>query len=551
MAVQASGIPPRIQKKAVQFLRYQRRWIGDKSQLKLMVKSRRVGGSEAAAFSGACKAIGFDPCTGILDPSRGAPLNILSASHAQARFMLGRAVDHIREMEKLPEDVDQAIALAKRHDLPLTNEVLVAICDELRQTRPNAGHVVIKTRKKFQAQKLDGLILGDPSMNQCLLQNGAYMKAYAANPRTFRSMEGHIIGDEWGVTPHQAQMWAAMQPVAEGHLGNREGYTIELLGTPCGDDNMHYEFAMTEAGDLFSRHRIDIFTAVRDGFPLSKHWPEDPRLWTQEMIELEIQRLIAKCGLREIFEQEYNCAFLSASSRFLSYELVDDCTYTDEEEFKAALLKYNDTRSFSCGHDVANSDNKNADPCALVRNHRMRDPESSKDRDDWLYWMDPEIKGDIGVSFATQEAWIDDELRACDSRCRNHAPGFHKRAADRVGIDRTGMGRDMSERLVRKHMERIHPVDFTTKNKERMATRLKRTLERRQQRLPDDIELRRGLFNLHRYLSADGRGARYDVKKTKQGGHGDRAWALMLAQDADEMGVINTGGGGQSGFIRR
>lgn len=531
------GAPKRIQKAAVRFLRYQRRWIADKSPLKLMVKSRRVGGSEVAAYSGGCKATGFDPCTGRLDVTKGANLNIVSASHSQARVMLGRAIEHIREMEQLPEDTDRAIAIAKRQGLPLTTEVIVAICDHLRGRRPNQGHIFTKTRKSFQAQRLDGLIEGDATMDICRLSNGAVLRAFAANPRTVRSFEGHVIGDEWGVMPHAQQMWAAMEPVARATLGNPEGFTIELLGTPCGDDNLHYEFAMTEAGKKFSRHRIDIYTAIRDGFPL-KGLPKEPEQRTEEAMQKAIASLMAECGLPEIFEQEYNCAFLSASTRFISIELVNEATYFDEEELKMQLIRNQTTRSRTVGHDVAASEAKSADPCANVRNHAMGDPDDPGRNFQSLYWMDGDVKTGRGVSFATQEEWIAEDLASCPRTCRMHATGFHKTAARRVGIDETGLGADIAQRLVRKWGDVILPVNFTRQAKELMATKLKYLLEKKQQRIPDNIELRRGLLNLHRILRAHTNKASFEVKRTNEGGHGDVLWALMLAQFAAEAGPV-------------
>lgn len=535
------GLPKRIQRRAVRFLRYQRRWIADRSKFKQMVKSRRVGGSEAAAYSGACKAVGYDPCTGVLDVTKGAEVNILSASHAQSRVMLARAIETIREMEKLPEDVDRAISIAKRHRLPLTVEVIVAICDELRGTRPNAGYIVSKTRKKHQAQALDGLIQGDPNLNECLLTNGAIIKAYAANPNTFRGIQGHVIADEWGVMPHQQEMWAAMEAVSRGHLGLPQGYTLEVLGTPCGDDNMHYDFAMTKAGAQFSRHKIDIYTAVNDGFPLDPDWPENPNgggydrsKVTPEMIKIAIDRLKAECGLIEIFEQEYNCAFLSASTRYIPIQLIDEAIYYSKEQLGDVLLKNRDTRTITAGHDVARAEGQSADPCAHVRNHRLGDPEQPGRKFDGLYWMDIDVKSSRGVKFEDQEAWIDQSLYNCPQGCRLHADGYHTQGAWRVAIDRTGMGMDLAERLVKKHSARILPVDFTRASKEMMATRFKFLLEKHMQRIPDNIELRRGIMNLHRYLTKDGGSARYDVKKTPEGGHGDVLWALMLAQHAAE-----------------
>lgn len=490
----AADLPALVRKASKQFVRYQIRWITDKNKLKQMVKARRIGGSEAAAFSGAAKAIGYDLCTGTLDPRRGDNVNIVSAGRAQARKMLERCVNYILEIEKLPEDVDQAIALAERHGLPMTPEVITAICSELRGRRPNAGHILTRVRRRGGTE---GLIIGDPSADCVRLAAGVSglveMRAFAANHRTSRGFEGHVILDEFGVMPYQKEMWAAVQSIADPNLGNPEGYTLEIIGTPCGDDNMHFELAMTDAGKEFSRHRIDIYDAMRDGFP-----------------EVNIEKKKAECGLPEIFEQEYCCAFISAAARYIDPKMLDQATYFSENDILKAL-KHGHTAT--SGLDVANADRgPKSDKSALVRNSLVNDK---------VYWMHPEVKGGIGVSFPMQEQWVREELEDDDVWC--------------VGVDATGMGRDMAQRLVEEFGDSVMAVNFEPRVKEVMATRCKRLLQVGRQRIPDNAELRRGLLNLHRVIGKKSGKILFEMKRGREGGHGDEAWALMLSQHVAEV----------------
>ncbi len=494
----AADIPAIVRRASKQFVRYQIRWIVDKCKLKQMVKARRIGGSEAAAFSGAAKAIGFDPCTGTLNLQLGDNVNIVSAGRAQARKMLERCVNYILEMEKIPEDIDQAISLATKHGLPLTPEVITAICSELRGKRPNAGHIISKVKRRGGILRTDGLILGDPSADLVRLNAGVTgiveIRAFAANHRTTRGFEGHVILDEFGVMPYQKEMWAAVASIADANLGNPEGYSLEIIGTPCGDDNMHYELAMTDAGKTFSRHRIDIYDAMRDGFP-----------------EVNIEKKKAECGLPEIFDQEYCCAFISAAARYIDPKMLDEATYFNEADIVKAL-KFGKHTATS-GLDVANADRgPKSDKSALVRDYLVNEK---------TYWMHPDIKSGIGVSFPMQESWVGDELEDDDVWC--------------VGVDATGMGRDMAQRLVDKFGDSVMAINFTAQIKEIMATRCKRLFQIGRQKIPDNADLRRGLLNLHRVIGKKSGKVLFDMKRGREGGHGDEAWALMCAQHVAEI----------------
>jgi phage FluMu gp28-like protein len=507
-------IPGKIKKASLAFVEYQRRWLADKSRLKIMVKSRRIGGSEVATFSGACKAVGYDVCTGILDPSQGATVNIISASHRQARDMLRRCAEHVQRWDRLPDDIDRAIAIAKRNNLPLTPEVIEAICDELKGIPANAGYVVSKTKRKKVTANQDDLIWGDPSADRVRLANGAELRAFAANPRTIRSFEGHVILDEFGVMPYAAQIWAAAKPVSMATLGYPQGFTIEVIGTPCGDDTMFFELSMTDAGKRFSRHRVDIYRAVRDGFPLEGVGPDA----TEADRMAAIEGIRVECGLQEIFDEEYCCNFNSSSSRYIPREIIDKATYR-QPQLRDEKLRHHFTAT--SGLDVAESSRTGADPCALVRNYKINGRQGRAE--DYTYWMDDHVQTGRGVSFATQEEWVNQEFQS---------GGVH-----RAAVDATGIGRDLAKRLVAKFGSQVLAVNFDMTSKEIMATRCKWLFEAGRQRIPDNAELIRGLLNLHRIIARDGVKPVFQMKrdKNKEGGHGDTAWALMLAQHAAEQ----------------
>jgi len=530
-----SDLPRKVQRAAMRFVPYQRRWLSDVSRYKLLVKARRIGGSAVGAFSMACKATGYNLFTGQLEPHRGANVHIISASRQQARDMLKRCLEHIRMMEALPDDIDQAVSLARKHELPITPEVLLRLIDELRRVRPNAGYIFVPQKRRGQALRTDGLIVGDPTMDCVRLANEAEVRAYASNPRTIRGGEGHVFFDEFAITPFDRGVWEAGAFLARPTLAFPHGFTVEIMSTPNGDDNMFFEFAMTTAGRKFSRHRIDVYQAVDQGFPLDPEWPSDPAEWTEDMKRRAIEDLKEECGLDEIFEQEFNCAFLAASTRYIPVELLNAATYYNARILTDELLK--NPHSATCGLDVAESSRADADPCALVRNYLVGEPESDeRPNRRQVYWMHPNITRGKGVSFETQEEWIRAELegRFDEFGRRTEDPACH-----RAAVDASGIGRDMAKRLVARFGDRVLAVDFTPQSKEVMATRCRRLFEAKpiRQRIPDNADLRRGLLNLHRIISRDSARTLFEMKRThgKGGGHGDEAWAMMLSQHAAEV----------------
>ena len=195
---------------------YQQAWLRDQSRLKLLVKSRRIGGSFVVALEDACAAAGIDMFRETYEPKRGVPQIIISASQAKTIEFLERVRIHLE-------------ALSYAIGTPL----------------------VARTTK-----------------THLTLSNGVSCYALAANPRTIAGSEGDVTLDELGRMPYSKEIWAAAKAVADPTLGNRRGYCIRGLGTPLGDDNMFYVLAKTDRGAHFSRHFVDIHTAAKQGFPV-------------------------------------------------------------------------------------------------------------------------------------------------------------------------------------------------------------------------------------------------------------------------------------------
>jgi len=98
----------------------------------------------------------------------------------------------------------------------------------------------------------------------------------------------------------------------------------------------------------------------------------------------------------------------------------------------------------------------------------------------------------------------------------------------RLCIDATGMGEMVAEQAQRR-IGRVEGVKITGPVKEVLAGDLRRMLEDRTVRLPDDDALRADLHSVHRTTTAAGN-PRFEGEA--EGSHADRFWALTLAVHA-------------------
>jgi phage FluMu gp28-like protein len=103
----------------------------------------------------------------------------------------------------------------------------------------------------------------------------------------------------------------------------------------------------------------------------------------------------------------------------------------------------------------------------------------------------------------------------------------------RAAIDATGLGAMLAEELAAKWGARVEPVVFTAAVKEALAVRVKRLLEERRLKIPDDPAIRAALGAVKRYVTAAGT-VRFDAERTDAAGHADHFWALALALAAAE-----------------
>ena len=137
-----------------------------------------------------------------------------------------------------------------------------------------AGNIFAPRRKRLGGQfKLSTVLDGEPTAEQIRLVGGVSIRAFAANPRTFRGFEGHVILDEGGVMPFFDRIWAAAAPIITRTPGAPQGYTVSVIGTPCGDGR---DGRLPGMGGPASRGQKVQIAVGLPGVPTELRYPEPP-----------------------------------------------------------------------------------------------------------------------------------------------------------------------------------------------------------------------------------------------------------------------------------
>ncbi len=420
--------PPRTQREpVVKLLGYQKRWFLDRARFKLGHWARQTGKTFTTTLEIA------DDCHAEEAAGRKARWVILSRGERQAREAMEEGVKrHLK-----------AYSLAAR------------IVDS--EYRGDEG-----TYKMLEA----------------VLPGGSRINALPANPDTARGFSSNVFLDEFAFHADSRKIWTALYPVIS------RGYKLRVTSTGNGKGNKFYEL-MTGKDPIWSRHTVDIYTAVKEG--LSFGIEENRRALNDE----------------DAWAQEYECKWLDEASAWLDYDLITSC------EHDAAGLRENyQGGPVFVGVDIA------------ARN------------DLFVIWV-KEAVGDVlwtreiiaqrRISFAEQDARLDEVIK-------------HYQRVVRIGMDQTGMGEKPVEDAKHRYgSSRVVGILFTSPNKLLLATDGKQSFEDRKERIPmGDPILRADLHKLQKVTGPTG--VPRFVADSDAAGHADRAWAGFLATHVARAG---------------
>ena len=307
------------------------------------------------------------------------------------------------------------------------------------------------------------------------LPYGSKITALPANPDTARGFSANVFLDEFAFHKDSVEIWRALFPVIS------KGWRLRVTSTPNGKGNKFYELATGPDDDVWSRHVVDIYQAVRDGLPRN------------------IDELREGLADEDSWAQEFELKWLDEASAWLSYDLISSCE--DEQ--------------------AGDPDGYQGNVCFVGRDIGRR-------QDLHVIWVWEQI-GDVlweRERIEQKRATFADMDEAFDEVMRRYRVG-------RACIDQTGMGEKVVEDAQLRYGSRIEGVLFTGPAKLVMATRGKERFEDRTVRITmGDPKLRADLHKLRKVASATG-APRFVAERDDD--HADRTWAAFLGVHAADL----------------
>lgn len=436
---------------------YQKKWIADPSRFKLGLWSRQVGKTFATTLEAVIDSF-----------ARKALWIILSRGERQSKEAVNQCAAHAKVISK----------------------------------------AMIATAAQEGTYRVDD---AEYKISEILFPNGSRIIGLPANPDTARGWSGNVILDEFAFHKDSRSIWRALFPTIT------RGYKIRIISTPQGKSNKFYELYSADNG--YSKHKIDIYEAVSQGFVLLNEKGE----------KTSPEELRKGLGDEEAWAQEYMVEFLDEVAAFLTYDLIN-AVESDEADFspdwaKALLEEAKESHRAFLRTKV--EDYFSPAHIPSFDGDLYLGMDIARRRDLSVIWLD-EMKENVAWTRAVIELFKQPfyvQKRVLFSLLAH--PKMR-----RACIDQTGLGMQLAEEARERFGEyKVEGIDFTPANKEAIATGLKQNLEDLQSRLPVSQTVRNSLHSVKKYQTSTGH-FRFDADKTDETGHADHFWAKALATQA-------------------
>ena len=278
--------------KAIEFfLPYQRRWLQDKSRIKIFEKSRRIGGTFCQAYEDVYDCISQKSLKVYFSSSdwtAAEEYRDYCASWASKLNAISRIIEDAREdsIEFFDEDKDVKIG---RIEFPATGSKIILL---------------------------------------------------SSNPKAFRSKGGKIVWDEAAWHDRAEDMWTAARPAIMW------GHSMRILSTHNGITSVFNNLIEKIKRDEldYSLHTVPITLAVEEGLA--------DRIAKKELTENERQKFLKEerkgCLSESKWLQEYLCSPQDETKAMLPYTLIQSC-----ERDNILMPVKNLTGELYLGYDVA------------------------------------------------------------------------------------------------------------------------------------------------------------------------------------------------------
>ncbi len=452
------------------FLPYQARWLRDKSRLKIMCKSRRIGITYVQAYEDVTDAA----------TDEGMDVWFSSADQSAALEYIRYCTDWAKMLNIAAEDLGEQVLDEK-------------------------SGVAAKTLRFTNGRRIHGL---------------------SSNPKAFRSKGGKLVLDEFAFHPDPDALWKAAAPIVTW------GYPVRVISTFNGKGNRYARMVSesTPFGGVPPTGPLSGFISASGGAPpagppdaIEDSAPSSQNNWSLHQVTIEdaigcglvdtikgkkaskkdTDAFRAECraiaGDEETYQQEYLCIPVDEATAWLTWDMITAC-----ESAQAGNPEHYQGGECYIGMDIG------------------------RRRDLTVIWVIEKV-GDVlftrevvslkGASFAAQDAEL------------NRVFAAYKVA--RACIDQTGLGmKPVEDAQGRYGSYRVEGVTFTGPIKQHLAGLIKQVFEDRRCRIPVNLAIRNSHHAVRKTTTAAGN-PRFDADRSEVG-HADEFWAHALALHAAE-----------------
>ena len=439
----------------IEFLPYQKRWLADDSRFKIGMFSRQSGKTFV------CCAELVEDCIDAEIAGNRVRWVILSRGERQAKEAMD---ENVKPMTRAFWSLYRGILNGPEPEV---------VESEFRSPRDDGPDAIYK---QFEVR----------------FPGGSRITALPANPDTARGFSANALFDEFAFHQNGKAIWAAAFPIIS------KGWKARVVSTPNGKSNKFYEL-MTEEPSIWSRHEVDIYTAVSEG------------------LDRNIDELRAGLNDADLWAQEFELQWRDEASAWLDYDLINAC---ETEGFgRVRSIAFTGKEMTECV--------ETGEPLPARRGPVYVGMDIARKNDLTCIWS-AELVGDV---LYPRELVI---MRRAPFKAQ-HEELQRLRDRDQPNqflIDQTGMGEpfvEAAQEYLGEH--RCQGVIFTPASKYTLAVTLRESMEDRKFRLPmGRRDIRDDLHSITKAVSNTG--AVRLIHDGESDGHGDRFWAAALCAHA-------------------
>jgi phage FluMu gp28-like protein len=296
----------------------------------------------------------------------------------------------------------------------------------------------------------------------------------SGNPDSAAGYTGNVLWDEAALTPRADELFGTAFPVI-----SRGGWRFIIMSTPRPGFFRKMWNESQRPDSIWGSDKMDIYDAVEQGCP------QDPAM---------LQRALRNNELR--WRQEFLCEFIDDDICWLPWDMIVACT-----DSSASTTPEDSEDEVYAGWDVARWHDLSV--LYLVRRSGT-------------------LLVTCGV-LTMRRIMFDDQIDLILRTLKRHQKFI------RLCVDAGGMGEMPAEQIAKKLPGKIEPVKFTNAVKAVLAGDIRRLMEDRTFRVPDDEEVRADLHSVRCTTTAAGN-RRFEGDF--EGSHADIFWAASLALHA-------------------